>query len=166
MSSLSNPLSATAVEKYVNQIKVELAVPPADAAALAAAIEAFDVSDAAKKERLEQVMEAFGQVAGRNLQNGQVLSLAITTPGADYAVGDTIAVTTAAGAGAAGVVSIVDGAGAITGVSLIAGGSGYDVAETATVITSDAGAGGVVTATVAVDYATMVADAAAAIAAA
>lgn len=163
MPSLSNPLSATAVDQYVSAIKTELAGAPADAAALAAAVEAFDVSPAAQNERFEQVMEAYGQVAGRNLSVGGVTALAITGGGLNYEVGDAIAVTTATGVGAAGLVSAVDGAGTITGVELVAGGSGYDVADTATVITSTAGAGATVEATVSVDYATMVQDALAAL---
>jgi hypothetical protein len=157
MSRLNTPLSAHALDEYVREV-IETILPgdPADSAALLVALEAFDVTDAAKKPRLTQVADAILQVAGRNLTNGQVLTLAVTVAGTGYEVGDAVVVTTATGEGAGGYVSSVDGGGGITGVVLAAGGSGYLPADTACTITTDGGVGGTVVATVATNQVAIV----------
>lgn len=74
-------------------------------------------------------------------------TVAITTAGTGYAVGDAITATGGTGTGFVGAVASVDGVGGITGVTITNGGAGYTAAPTLAVA-SDAGAGAVLAATV------------------
>lgn len=160
MAQLQNPLTPAALDEYVREVyETIIAGSPADAAAIATAIEAFDESAAVQQQRYKQLMDVVMNVRGVNLEHGQVLSLAITTPGSGYVAGDAIAVTTATGVGASARVKTVDGSGAILTVELLVAGEGYDVADTATTITSTAGTGGVVEATIAPNHKQMLVDA-------
>jgi hypothetical protein len=147
MTTQAKPLSAGALDEYIREIVDTAIDASADATALATAIQAFD-EGAAQVYRMRQVQEGLGQVRGRNLTYGQVASIAITTPGTAYEVGDKFVVTTSTGTGFSGHVSAVDGSGAILGVEIDVAGTGYDEADTATVITSTAGNSGELTATV------------------
>jgi transcription antitermination factor NusG len=149
---------AGALDEYVREVMDTHVGASADAATLAAAIEAMDEGDA-QQYRYRQLQAGMGQVRGTNLDYGQVASLAITTPGASYEVGDKITVSTSTGVGASGRVASVDGGGAILTVTLDIAGQGYDVADTATTIDSVAGNSGVVEATVGINRAKMIEDA-------
>lgn len=78
---------------------------------------------------------------------GFVHAIAVDSGGEDYEVGDAVTGTGGSGAGFAGVVAAVDGAGKITAVEINNPGAGYTAAPTLTVA-SGSGKGAVLTATV------------------
>lgn len=156
MSQLRKPLTAGAVDEYVNHLKTRL-VAGDNAAQLETQLQTFD-SDAAGavvKQRLAQVIAGLKNT--RALSNGQVsasinaagtgyavgdvipvsgdigdiASTSIDTAGTGYQVGDAIAVT-GDGSGADIEVATVGGSGEITGLTVNDAGSGY------TTITLDA----------------------------
>ncbi len=147
MTTLAKPLSAGALDEYVRDIITTTLPAAADAAALATAIEAFDAG-AAKQHRMRQVEAGLGQVSGRNLTIGQVLTLAITDAGSAYVADDKITVTTSTGSGASGRVTSVDGSGAILTIELTISGKDYAVTDTAATVASENGTGAVITVTV------------------
>lgn len=157
MTTQAKPLMAGALDEYIRETMDTAIDASADGTALATAIQAIDA--AGEVYRMRQLQAGIGQVRGRNLTYGQVASLAVTTPGASYVVGDKISITTSTGVGASGHVATVDGGGAILTVVLDIAGEGYDVADTASTITSDAGNSAVVDVVVAKNESAMLTDA-------
>lgn len=156
MSQLRRPLTAGAVDEYVNHLKARL-VAGDNATQLETQLTTFDSDSAGAvvKQRLAQVINALKQT--RSLTNGQVTaaidsagsgyavgdvipvngdvgdiaSTSIDTAGTGYSPGDTISVT-GNGSGADVEVATVGGSGEITGLTVNDAGSGY------TTITLDA----------------------------
>lgn len=152
MSQLRRPLTAGAVDEYVNHLKARL-VAGDNATQLETQLTTFDSDSAGAvvKQRLAQVINALKQT--RSLTNGQVTA-AIDNPGTGYAVGDVIPVNgdvggvasitidnagtgysvsdplviTGDGSGATAEVATVDGSGEITGVTITNAGTGYTTA--------------------------------------
>jgi len=124
MSQLHNPLTAGAVDEYVNAIAGFVAAN-ADAVTLESSLRAFDsgVAGAAVKQRLAQALIAVSRV-DVPMTNGNV-SVAITTGGTGYLVGDVIKLT-GGGDNAAGAAIIVASVaeGVIDGIT-VTGGAGY-----------------------------------------
>lgn len=127
MSQLRKPLTAGAVDEYLNLIKTRLDAGD-NAAALETQLTNFDslASGAVVKQRLNQVILALKQ--SRSLTNGQV-SATINAAGTGYEVGDIIPVT-GDGDGASIKVTTIGGSGVITGIELT-GGEGYVAVPTA-----------------------------------
>lgn len=134
MSHLRKPLSAGAVDEYINAIVARLDAGDDDAALLTA-LRDFDsaVAGQAVKERLEQVINT--AVNTRILSSGQV-TVTMTDGGTGYTVGDTIPVD-GDGVGASIIVTEVDGSGVIQTFTST-GGDGYS----ATANVNTAGIGG------------------------
>ena len=116
MSQLRKPLTAGAVDEYLNHIKARLAAGD-NASELETQLIDFD-SDVAK-QRLNQVITTLKQT--RALTNGQV-SVAIDDKGTGYAVGD--------------VIPVVAGIGDVASIHVTNGGNGYAAGD-AVVITGD-----------------------------
>ena len=134
MSQLRKPLTAGAVDEYVNHLKARL-VAGDNAAQLETQLQTFDsdASGAVVKQRLAQVIAGLKNT--RALTNGQV-SASINSGGTGYSVGDVIPVIGDVGNGCAIRVTSVGGSGEITGIE-VSGGEGY--VATATADTSGVG---------------------------
>lgn len=161
MSQLRKPLTAGAVDEYVNHLKARL-VAGDNASQLETQLQTFD-SDAAGavvKQRLAQVIAGLKNT--RALSNGQVsasinaagtgyavgdvipvigdvgdvASIAVTDGGTGYSVGDPVVIT-GDGSGATAEVA-TESSGVITGITVTNGGTGY---TTATVDASGSGNG-------------------------
>lgn len=136
MSQLRKPLTAGAVDEYLNHIKARLDAGD-NAAQLETQLTTFDSDSAGAvvKQRLAQVIAGLKNT--RALTNGQV-SASINSGGTGYSVGDVIPVIgdVGNGNGCAIRVTSVGGSGEITGIE-VSGGEGY--VSTATADTSGVG---------------------------
>lgn len=130
MSQLRKPLTAGAVDEYLNHIKTRLAAGD-NAAELETQLTDFDndASGDVVKQRLNQVISTLKQT--RALTNGQV-TIAIDDAGTGYSVGDTLPVV-GDGAGASLRVTSVGISGEITGIE-VSGGAGYVSTATVTAV--------------------------------
>ena len=120
MSQLRKPLTAGAVDEYLNHIKTRLSAGD-NASELESALTDFDSDSSGDvvKQRLNQVISTLKQT--RSLTNGQV-TIAIDDAGTGYSVGDTL--------------PVVGDVGDVASIAVTDGGTGYSVGD-AVVITGD-----------------------------